>query len=94
VFPGAQEAPAFVIYAGIVLGIVSLIAAVGLWMLKTWGFWLTVIATALNILLGVPGIFAAPGVALEVAIAAQVIGFVLVLVLVVIPTSRRAFAAT
>ncbi|MCA1838615.1 MAG: hypothetical protein LC674_07755 [Actinobacteria bacterium] len=34
VFPGAEEAPAFVIYSGIVLGIVGLVAAVGLWMMK------------------------------------------------------------
>jgi uncharacterized membrane protein (DUF2068 family) len=93
-FPGTEEAPAFALYGGIVLGIVSLVAAVGLWMLKKWGFWLTVVATVLNILLGLPGIVMAPGVALDVAIAVQVIGFVVVLVLVVLPTSRRAFAAT
>ena len=38
--PGSEEVPPVVIYGGIVLGIVGLIAAVGLWMLKKWGFWL------------------------------------------------------
>jgi uncharacterized membrane protein (DUF2068 family) len=92
-FPGAEEAPVFVIYSGIVLGIVGLVAAVGLWMMKRWGFWLTVIVCVLNILLGAPGIVMAPGVVLDAAIAVQVIGFVLI-VLVVFPTSRRAFVAT
>jgi len=42
--PGAVEAtPMFVIYSGIVLGIVGLVAAVGLWMLKRWSFWLTIV---------------------------------------------------
>ena len=36
--PGAEEAPAFVIYSGIVLGIVGIVAAVGLWMMKMWSF--------------------------------------------------------
>ncbi len=90
VFPGAEEAPAFVFYVSIVVGIVGLVASVGLWMLNTWGFWLTVIVSVLNILFGVSGVFMAPGVALDIAIAVQTIGFVVVLVLVVLPTSRRA----
>jgi uncharacterized membrane protein (DUF2068 family) len=93
VFPGAEEAPAFVVYSGIVLGIVSIVAAVGLWMLKTWGFWLTIVVSVLNILLGAPGVFMAPGAALETAIAIQTVGFALVIVLVVLPSARRAFAA-
>jgi hypothetical protein len=36
--PGSEEVPAVVIYGGIVLGVVGLIAAVGLWILKKWGF--------------------------------------------------------
>jgi uncharacterized membrane protein (DUF2068 family) len=91
-FPGAEEAPAFVIYSGIVVGIVGIVASVGLWMLKSWGYWLTVIGSVLNILLGMPGLFLVPVGALKAAIAVQTIGFVLVLVLVVLPTSRRAFS--
>ncbi len=32
--PGSEEVPAVVIYGGIVLGILGIVAAVGLWMLK------------------------------------------------------------
>ena len=92
-FPGAFDAPPFVLYSGIVLGIVGIVASVGLWMLRTWGFWLTIVVSVLNILLGVPGIFLAPGAGLEAVIALQTIGFVLVFVLIVLPTSRRVFAA-
>ena len=37
--PGAAEVtPMFVLYSGIVLGIVGIVAAVGLWMMKMWSF--------------------------------------------------------
>jgi membrane-bound ClpP family serine protease len=90
--PGAEETPAFVIYVGIVLGVLGLVAAVGLWMLRTWGFWLTVILGVLNILLSILGLPMVPTGALQAALAVQAVGFVLVLVLVVLPSSRGAFA--
>ena len=92
--PGAmEETPMFIIYSGIVLGIVGIVAAVGLWMLKTWGLWLTIVVCVLNILLSVPAPFMVQSGGLLVLIAVQTIGFVLVIVLVVLPTSRRALAA-
>jgi uncharacterized membrane protein (DUF2068 family) len=92
--PGAVEAtPMFVIYTGIVLGIVGIVAAIGLWILKKWGLWLTIVVSVINILLNTSGLFMAPGAALKAAIAVQTIGFILVIVLVVLPTSRDAFAA-
>jgi uncharacterized membrane protein (DUF2068 family) len=92
--PGAVEAtPMSVIYVGIVLGIVGLVAALGLWILKKWGLWLTIVVSVLNILLNVFGLAMVPTVALQVAIAVQTIGFVLTIVLVVLADSRRALAA-
>src|SRR5215212_226075 len=35
--------PAFILYSGYVLGIVSLVVAVGLWMLKAWSYWATIV---------------------------------------------------
>ena len=93
--PGAVEAtPMFVIYSGIVLGIAGIVAAVGLWMMKKWGWWATIIISVINILLNVSGLVMAPGAALKAAIAVQTVGFALVIVLVVLSSSRRAFAAT
>ena len=93
-FPGAEEAaPAFAVYSGIVLGIAGLVAAVGLWMTKKWSFWLTIAVCVLNILLNLPGLAMVPTVALQAAIAVQTIGFIITLVLVVLPSARRALAA-
>jgi uncharacterized membrane protein (DUF2068 family) len=93
--PGAmEETPMFIIYSGIVLGIVGIVAAVGLWMLKKWSFWLTIIVCVINILLSVPAPAMVSSAGLLALIAVQTIGFVLVIVLVVLSTSRRAFAVT
>src|SRR5215203_4824485 len=91
-FPGAEEAPAFLIYSGYVLGVVGLVAAVGLWMLKPWSYWTTIVVCALNFLLGAPGVIFAPGTALKALIAVTEIVAILIIVLVVRPDSRRALA--
>ena len=77
VVPGVAEVtPMIVIYSGIVLGIVGIVGAVGLWMLKTWSLWLTVVVCMLNILLNVSGlVMVLPG-GLKALIAVQTIGFV------------------
>src|SRR5215208_8494685 len=70
--PGAVEAtPMFVIYSSIVLGIVGLVAAVGLWMLKRWGLWLTIVVCVVNILLNVSGLFMVLSGGLKAAILVQ-----------------------
>src|SRR5215203_3105455 len=91
--PGAAEVtPMFVLYSGIVLGVAGLVAAVGLWMMKTWSLWLTIVVCVVNILLNVSGlVMMLPG-GLKALIAVQTIGFVLVIVLVVLPSSRRVLA--
>src|SRR5215210_6630489 len=93
-FPGAEEAPAFITYSGLVGGIVGLIVAVGLWMLKTWGFYAAIVVAVLNFLLGAPGVVFAPGAAVKITIRVTEVVAVLIIVLVVLPVSRRAFAAT
>src|ERR687885_2319356 len=93
-FPGAEEPPAFALYLGYVVGVVGLVAAVGLWMMKRWSLWLTIVVCVLNFLLGLPGVLFAPGVGLKAFIAVTEIVAVLIVVLVMLPGSRRAFAAT
>ena len=90
-FPGVEEQPpAFVIYSGYVLGIVGLVVAVGLWMMKAWSLWATIVVCVLNFLLGAPGVVMAPGAALKAFIAVSEVVAVLIIVLVVLPDSRRA----
>ena len=86
--------PAFVVYLGIALGVVGLVAAVGLWLRKRWSIWLTIIVCTLHILSAAPGIAFAPTAALQVAATIGVLVPVLIIVLGVLPSSRRAFAAT
>lgn len=93
-FPGAESPPAFVLYSGYVLGIVGLVVAIGLWMLARWSFSATLVVCVLNLLLGAPGVVVAPGAALKAVIAVGEVVAVLIIVFVVLPSSRRAFAAT
>ena len=89
--PGVvEETPMIVVYVSYVLGIAGIVAAVGLWMIKTWGLWLSIVVSVLNILLNGFGVFAVLSGALQAALAVGAIGFVLTLVLVVLPSSRRA----
>src|SRR5215207_2019939 len=92
-FPMATEAPpAFILYSGYVLGIVGLVIAVGLWMLQRWSLWATIVVCVLNFLLGAPGVVMAPGAALKAVIVLTEVVAVLIIVLVVLPDSRRALA--
>ena len=91
-FPGAEEPPAFILYSGYVVGVVGLVVAVGLWMLKAWSYWATIVVCVLNFLLGAPGVVLAPGAALKAIIAVTEVVAVLIIVLVVLPDSRQALA--
>ncbi len=93
-FPGVtKEPPAFVIYSGYVLGIVGIVVAIGLWRLNEWSFWATIVVCALNFLLGAPGLIFAPGATLKALIAVTEVVAILIIVLVVLPDSRRALAS-
>src|SRR5215210_2604716 len=91
-FPEADPPPAFLNYLGYVVGIVGIVAAVGLWMLKPWSYWTTIVVCARNFLLGAPGVVFAPGTALKAVIAVTEVVAILIIVLVVLPDSRRALA--
>jgi hypothetical protein len=86
-----EEIPAVALYLGIVLGTAGLLGAAGLWMLRKWGLWVTISVCVLNIGDAAPGIAFAPNAALQAAATITVVGFVLITVLVVFPSSRRAF---
>ena len=93
-FLPTEGIPAAAVYIGVVAGAAGLVGAAGLWLLRKWGIWITIIVSVLNILDAAPGIALAPNAALQVAATVTVLGFALVLVLVVLPTSRRTFRAS
>jgi uncharacterized membrane protein (DUF2068 family) len=87
----SEGVPAFVIYLGVVLGVLGLIGAAGLWMPKRWALWLTIVVCVLNILSAAPGLAFAPTPTLRALATVGVVGFALVILLVVLPNSRRAY---
>jgi uncharacterized membrane protein (DUF2068 family) len=91
-FPGAEEPPAVILYSGYVVGLAGLVVAIGLWMLKKWSYWATIVVCVLNFLLALPGLLFAPGAALKALIAVTMVVAILIVVLVVLPDSRRALA--
>jgi hypothetical protein len=86
-FPEAQEPPAFIA----ALGIVGLVAASGLWMLKRWCVWASIVVCVLNLVLTVLGLDETMSPGLRIAIAVMAIAAVPIIVLLMLPTSRRAF---
>jgi len=88
--PGAKEVPAMVVYGGFALSIVGLVAGAGLWTLKKWGFWLTLVVSALNLLSAAPGLVLALGPVLKTITLVGVVVPSLIIVWVVLPDSRRA----
>ena len=83
-----------VVYLRVVLGVAGLVAAAGLWTLRRWGLWLTIIVSVLNILLAAPGLVVEPNAVGRIFAAVQAVVPVLILVLVTRPASRRTFAAS
>jgi hypothetical protein len=80
-----------VVYLVMVLGVLGLVAAAGLWMLKGWALWPTIIVCVLNILAAAPGLVFAPDLTGRALATNGIVGFALVIVLVVLPGSRRAY---
>jgi len=80
-----------VVYIIVVLGVLGLVAAGGLWMLKRWALWLTIVVSVLNILAAAPGLVFAPEPTSRVLATIGVVGFAVVILLAVLPGSRRAY---
>jgi hypothetical protein len=93
-FPGVEEPPAFVIYSSLVIGILSLVVAVGLWLMKPWSLWATIVVCVLNVLSGLPGAILGPTATIRVTCVVLVLAAVVAMVLVVLPTSRRTLTAS
>ena len=72
----------------LVVGVLGLVGPRGLWMLKRWAMWLVIVVCGLNILMTAPEIVS-PFMAIYAAIYLVVCA--LVILLVVLPNSRRAY---
>ena len=80
-----------IVYVILVLGVLGLVGAAGLWMLKQWALWLTIVVSVLNILAAAPGLVFATELSGRLLATIGVVGFALVILLAVLPGSRRAY---
>lgn len=90
--PSGPSLP-IVLYAGIVGGLGGLIALVGLGLMKRWGWLMTIIIAALNVLPAVTGVAGTPTPGKQISAVIIVVN-VVVLVLLLLPAARKAFAAS
>ncbi len=88
---GDESIPQAAIAIGVLLGVVGIPAAVGLWLLRRWGMIATIVVAALNLLFSLPGIAGAPTTWLKVLSGVGVLVSLAVLVLVLLPDARRAY---
>jgi hypothetical protein len=91
--PDTIKPPQPIIILALVVGIVGLIAVVGLWSTQRWGWLVTVILSVFEMLGTVSGIFLAPTVGGKSISVGLIVGYGLVLVLVTLPATRKAFAS-
>ena len=80
-----------IVYVILVLGVLGLVGAAGLWMLKRWALWLTIVVSVLNILAAALGLVFATELSGRLLATIGVVGFALVILLAVLPGSRRAY---
>jgi hypothetical protein len=76
----------------ILLLVISVVAAIGLFKTKRWGAILAIIASALMILLTIPGMIRIFSPVLLIENLARILLAMAVIVLVLLPVSRRAYA--
>ncbi len=88
----ARVPPLFV-YTIPVLGVGGLMAVFGLWKMKRWGLLLTSILSALSILWNIPGLFIPRTLGGKAITMGYIAFYILVLALVALPATRKAFAA-
>jgi uncharacterized membrane protein (DUF2068 family) len=82
-----------VVYASITVGVLGLIASFGLFKFKRWGMGLAILASAVSAFLGAGGtVYAALPLVKGLGAVLVVLG-ILIIVLVVLPSVRQAYAA-
>ncbi len=84
--------PALAVYVSAAMGAAGLAAAAGLWNLRRWAMVLTCVVSVLSMLASAPGLAFAPTPGILASAIAGTAGYALVLILALLPASRRAYA--
>jgi hypothetical protein len=81
----SEGIPTAAVFFLLAIGALGIVGAVGLWMLKRWALWLVIVVSVINILENATEITRLDSVI-------YVVCFALVISLVVLPNSRRAYS--
>ncbi|MCB0156230.1 MAG: hypothetical protein KDF65_15645 [Anaerolineae bacterium] len=84
--------PMFIIVVTLIIGLLGLVSAWGLWQGQRWGMISTIALRVLDSLGSAPGIVFAPTLALQVLSGVSIALSIVVIVLLLMPASRRVFA--
>ncbi|HEX6553924.1 MAG TPA: hypothetical protein VF026_14245 [Ktedonobacteraceae bacterium] len=90
--PLLSDPPIPVQVLSVVLGLLCLLAAYGLWNRKRWGMIVAIVVSAINALSGVPGLLVQPNLPATLAAGVGIVISVLIIVLTVLPSARAAYA--
>lgn len=86
-----ETIPAAILVSGYVLAALKVVAAVGLWKCRRWAAILGFVAVLLDALTAIPGVFFAPTPTLRVIVGIGLFLSLAILVLLILPVSRRAY---
>jgi len=91
--PGADRdpGPPVVLYASVILGVLGLIAASGIFARKRWGRWLSILASVFSAFFAAGGILYSSDAITKGLAALLVALYALVIVLVVLPSARQTY---
>ena len=89
---GLGEVGAVILVPALAFAALRFVAAAGVWRCRRWAAILGVIATLLDTLLALPGLFEAPNAALGALAALGVVLGVATLILLALPPARRAYS--
>jgi hypothetical protein len=88
----AEGPPMFILVTTLTIGVLGLVSAWGVWQGKRWGMISTIVLRLLDSLGAAPAIVFAPTTALMMSAIVGIALSVVVIVLLLLPASRRAFA--
>lgn len=85
---------ASVIFVGVLLGVLDLVAAAGAFVVKRWGMWLTVVVSVCDLFVAISGtVLTDPSLRKVLCIVLMALS-VLVIVLTVLPSARQSFGTS
>jgi hypothetical protein len=87
-----REQPLPIEVIAILLGLIGLVAVYGLWKAKRWGMIVALIVSLLNVLAAAPSFVVQPSPPVVVIGSVMLAISVLIIVLILLPSARRAYA--